>query len=464
MDNEDLCKPTNIIQSFKILKGNTRTSIIFEPLWGIPFVLFNFYLSLYMKELGVTDKQIGYLISIGFISGTFFSLIAGTVTDKLGRKKTTLIFDAISWPCVVIIYLFSNSFLMFTLAVILNSVGRIVGVSWNMMIVEDADDNQRVAAFNLINIINISTGVIIPLAGLLVSALGVVISERIFFIYAIISMTIMIIMRNRAYHETKVGQQILDEQKVNPKKITLKNILPLKTLLVLKKKPNSILAICVFVLFSIYIPLGTFGSLYFAPYMTEVLQLSKSSISVLGGVYSAVLFVIFVFLNPIICRFDKRINMVIGLIIQSVSLFLLVIVPPGSLLTAVLCIILFAIGFGIFRSFIDSLLAEVTEGSQRAGIYSIINTVTCISTAIIAFISGSLYVYNPKLLYVASILILLLCTAILIWLMKATEKDTESSLMKTIEKDTNLSLLKAVEKDTNFSTFKVVEKDTDFSG
>jgi MFS family permease len=424
MDNIQTCKPTNIIQSFKLLKGNTRTSVIFEPLWGIPFVLLNFYLSLYMKELGITDKQIGYLISIGFISGTFFSLFAGAITDRFGRKKTTFMFDLISWPGALLIYLFSNSFTLFAIAVIVNNIGRIVGVSWNMMIVEDADDNQIVSAFNIINIINISTGVIIPLAGLLVNALGVVISERVFLTFAAVSMSIMMIFRNLAYHETTIGQKILDDQKINPKKVNFKNILPFKSLLVFRKKPLSILAISVFILFNIYIPLGTLGSLYFAPYMTEVLKLSKSSISILGGIYSAVLFVIFVFVNPVICRFDKKINMIIGLIIQVSSLFLLIIVPAGNLFIAILCIIIFSIGFGIFRSLIDSLLAEVTEGSERAGIYSIINTITCISTALIAFISGNLYTINPRFLYVAAIIILSICVVMLIVLLNKTEATT----------------------------------------
>lgn len=75
---------------------------------------------------------------------------------------------------------------------------------------------------------------------------------------------------------------------------------------------------------------------------------------------------------------------------------------------------MFAVGFGVFRSFIDSFLAEVTEGSNRAGIYSIINTITCILTAIVAFISGSLYVLNPKFLYIAAIVILLSCVGMLI--------------------------------------------------
>jgi MFS family permease len=91
----------NIFSSFGLLKGNTRVSVMCEPFWGIPFVVFNFYLSLYMKEFGVTDKQLGYLISLGYIAATFFSLISGAVTDRLGRKKTTFIFDFISWPIAV---------------------------------------------------------------------------------------------------------------------------------------------------------------------------------------------------------------------------------------------------------------------------------------------------------------------------------------------------------------------------
>lgn len=118
----------NIIQSFRMLKGNTRISVLFEPLWGIPFVLFNFYLSLYMKEVGITDKEIGYLISLGFIVGTVFALISGVITDRLGRKKTTIIFDFISWPLAIVLYAISNSFWMFALATFTNSIVRIVSI------------------------------------------------------------------------------------------------------------------------------------------------------------------------------------------------------------------------------------------------------------------------------------------------------------------------------------------------
>lgn len=409
-----LSRSDNIISSFGKLKGNTRVSVMCEPLWGIPFVLFNFYLSLYMKENGVTSAQIGYLISLGFIAGTVFSLFSGVITDRLGRKKTTLIFDFISWPVAVVIYLISNNFWMFALATVVNSVVRIVTVSWNLMVVEDADNEQRVSAFNLLSIINISTGIIIPLAGILVNAYGILISERIFFVFAFISMSVMIILRNHFYTETRVGRQIMEEHRTNPVKNSIKTILPYKAAAVFVKKPAAMMIIGVYIFFNVYIPLGTMNSLYFAPYMTEVLQLGKSVISVLGGVYSAVMLLIFVFVIPLISKVNSIYPMVAGLAIQGVALFLLTVIPAGRLWIAVLCITLYAVGFGIYRPFIDTLLAGVTEGNDRAGIYSIVNTITCIATALIGFVSGIMYIFNPRLIYIVSIALLAICITLLL--------------------------------------------------
>lgn len=396
----------NIISSFKLLKGNTRTCVVYEPFWGIPFVIFNFYLSLYMKELGVTDVQLGYIISVGYVAGTLFSLMSGAITDRLGRKKTTLIFDLISWPLTVIFYFISNSFALFALATITNSMNRIVTVSWNLMIVEEADNEQRVAAYNIINIVNIASGVVIPFAGILVSACGIIVSERIFLALAAVSMTTMMLLRNRFFRETSVGRHIIEERRKNPSRADLKNILPVKAVKVFRGNGKAIIAAVVYILFFTYIPLGTFNSLYFAPFMTEALGLGKSSISILGGVYSGVLLFAFVLINPIAGRLNHTRNMQAGLAIQAAALVALILIPAGSLPAAVIFIIIYALGFGIFRPYVDSMLAEVSEGNERAGVYSMVNTITCIAIAVIGFISGSVYLYNPRLIYVASIIIL----------------------------------------------------------
>ena len=423
----------NIFKAFKTLKGNTRISVIFEPMFGIPFALFNFYLSLYMKSQGIGNKQIGYLIAINFIFSAVFSLFGGVISDHLGRKKATLIFDFISWPLALLLYAISNSFWMFAIGMIMSSFNKIVAVSWNLMVVEDADHKQRVAAYNMLNIINLSTGIITPIAGILVATIGISSAERIFLIFAAISMSTMILVRNHFYVETKVGQEILDSKvKFNIREI-FKNGIYAGAIQAILKRKEILLLLNVYVLFTVYAPIGTFFSLYYAPYMNEVLGIQKSALSILGGVNSAVMLIVFAFVIPVISRFNLVINMIIGTIVQAAALFMLIVIPKNNLTIIIFCVVTFAIGYSLFRAFNDSILAEVTDGKERAGIYSMLNTVISILSALAGLASGYLYAYNPRSIYVLSIGILLLSCIFLILFFIIAENNKKLPITKVEE-------------------------------
>jgi MFS family permease len=423
----------NIFKAFKTLKGNTRISVIFEPMFGIPFALFNFYLSLYMKSQGISNKQIGYLIAINFIFSAVFSLFGGVISDHLGRKKATLIFDFISWPLALLLYAISNSFWMFAIGMFMTSFGKIVAVSWNLMVVEDADHKQRVAAYNMLNIINLSTGVITPIAGILVATIGISSAERIFLIFAAISMSTMILLRNHFYVETKVGQEILDSKvKFNIREI-FKNGIYAGAIQAIFKRKEILLLLSVYVLFTVYAPIGTFFSLYYAPYMNEVLGIQKSALSILGGVNSAVMLIVFAFVIPVISRFNLVLNMIIGTIVQAAALFMLIVIPKNNFTITIFCVVTFAVGFSLFRAFNDSILAEVTDGKERAGIYSMLNTVISILSALAGLASGYLYAYNPRSIYVLSIGILLISCIFLILFFIIAENNKKLPITKVEE-------------------------------
>lgn len=409
---------TNIIESFKMLKGNTRTSIIFEPMFGIPFVLYNFYLSLYMKSQGISDTQIGYLIAINFTFSALFSLFGGVISDHLGRKKATLIFDFLSWPVTLVIYAISNSFWLFAIAIIMNSLGKIVAVSWNLMVVEDADNKQRVAAYNMLNITNLASGIITPIGGIVVATIGIVSAERTFLIFMAISMTVMILLRNHFYVETKVGQEILDSNiKFNIREI-FRNGIYGGAIQAIRRRKEFLLILIAFVLFAIYVPIGTFSSLYYAPYLNEVLGIGKPALAILGSVNSVVMLIVFVFIIPIISRFNLVLNMLVGTIVQAIALLMLIVIPKNSFSMAIICVAIFAIGYSLFRSFSDAILAEVSAGRERAGIYSLINTVISLFSVLIGLSSGYLYAYNPRSIYILSIVILLLSAIFLFMFLK----------------------------------------------
>ncbi|MDD4570378.1 MAG: hypothetical protein PHE70_09665, partial [Tepidanaerobacteraceae bacterium] len=87
------------------------------------------------------------------------------------------------------------------------------------------------------------------------------------------------------------------------------------------------------------------------------------------------------------------------------------------------CIMLCAAGFGIFKPFVDTMLAEFTEGKARAIVYSLVNTAISILSAIMGFVSGYLYDLNPRLIYITSIFILSLCLVILATIKRSLHAD-----------------------------------------
>ncbi len=366
-----------------------------------------------MKGMGVTNIEIGYIIAIGAIASAVISLFSGVITDVLGRKRTTLIFDMIAWPGAILLYLLSHNFWMFALATVVNSSVKIVSVSWNLMVVEDADSRQQIAAYNILNIITVSMGLLIPLAGIMIGTLGIINGERVLLTFALISMTIMIVGRNHFYRETQVGEQLRKEHRQNGLQGLLTKNAFHQAWSGFQEKPLLKMVVAVVILFNAYIPIGTFTSLYYAPYLTEALQLNNSAIAILGGLGPAVMFLVFMFFMPKIAETERLPVMIWGIFIQIIGLLGLIFAPCRNFYVVMFIVALFSIGYSITKPFLDSLLATATAGKERAGIYAIYNTITSALGALLGFASGYLYKLHPGLIYGLSILILLLCAALL---------------------------------------------------
>ena len=75
-----------LFTALKNFKGNARGVVFTEPIWGIPYNLYAPYISVYMLALGLNDRQIGTVISIGLAFQVFTALLSGMITDRLGRN------------------------------------------------------------------------------------------------------------------------------------------------------------------------------------------------------------------------------------------------------------------------------------------------------------------------------------------------------------------------------------------
>lgn len=120
-------------------KGNARGCVYPEPLNGIPYNLYAPYISIYMLALGVTESQIGLILSISWSFQLVLALLSGVITDRLGRRRATLFFDLASWATPALISAVAQNFWFFLGAGIINSLMRVSQNSWMCLMVEDSE-------------------------------------------------------------------------------------------------------------------------------------------------------------------------------------------------------------------------------------------------------------------------------------------------------------------------------------
>ncbi|MDL2319247.1 MFS transporter, partial [Eubacteriales bacterium OttesenSCG-928-A19] len=160
-----------MIQDLQNLRGNPKACVLTEPLWGIPHSLYVPFVSVYMLALGLTDVQIGLIASLTLLIRACTAVISGTVTDKLGRKRTTIIFDILSWSVPCLMWAVAQNVWWFYIAALFNGLWQMTENSWTCLLVEDAEKSKMVNIYSWIYVAGQLSVFFAPLSGLLVGKL-----------------------------------------------------------------------------------------------------------------------------------------------------------------------------------------------------------------------------------------------------------------------------------------------------
>ena len=202
-----------LVQTFRELKGNPKWSICTEPLWFIPYSLFIPFQTLYMRKLGLSSVEIGTTVTVGFILQMFFALIGGVITDKMGRRKATVIFDTLGWTVPCLIWAASQNFWWFLAAAAVNAAFQITNTSWNCLFIEDCPPKHITNAFTLIQMCGMLSVFFSPLAVILVGKYDVIPVMRWLYFIAAISMLAKFLLLYYFGGETQVGKKRMEETK-----------------------------------------------------------------------------------------------------------------------------------------------------------------------------------------------------------------------------------------------------------
>jgi MFS family permease len=195
-----------LLTSLMGLRGNGRACVYTEPMWGLSMMLVLPYASVFMLALGVKDEQIGLLASISMLSQMVFGLLGGVITDKLGRRLATTLFDIVAWVVPCVIWAFAQNFWAFLVASLINGAWQLTQNSWDCLLVEDVDRSEITKLYSLIKVAAEFSALFAPIAAVLVSRLGLVPAVRILYINAFLIMTVKIVILWKTTTETRTGR------------------------------------------------------------------------------------------------------------------------------------------------------------------------------------------------------------------------------------------------------------------
>jgi DHA1 family tetracycline resistance protein-like MFS transporter len=375
--------------------GNPRACLIAEPLWVIPFTLYSTYASVYMLALGCSVEQIGLISSISLALQTVFSLASGFVTDRLGRRRTTLIFDLISWSIPTLLWAFARNFTFFLLAGIINSLLRIVANSWSCLMIEDARPQERVHVFTWISVAGILAGFISPVAGLLVGGFGLVPAMRGLYIFAFLSMTFMNLFRNSMVTETRVGLAKLRESRHADPGATLREYSAI--LAHLARSPLTILAFLISILMNVY---GSLRATFLSILLTRGLGFPAESIAIFPAATSVVMLIVFLFVMPSVAKRGTARPLLVGLSFYAAGSLLLTFSPMRSFFAVMAGMIIAGVGSALAIPLSDTFVANTVVEKDRAKAMSLFYTVLFAVSAPFGYLGGVVSAISDRVPFV----------------------------------------------------------------
>jgi MFS family permease len=392
------------------LPRNARNAILMEPLWGVFGTVVIYYAPLYMRSVGLSSPQIGLLGSLTLALSFLFQVLAAPITNRLGRRRTTLIGDLISWTIPMIVWATAHSFAAFAVAAALSASGRIVAVSWSLLLIEDVEERQRARVFGIINLIVTVCGLLTPLVGLLITRYGVTATLRGYYAAGALGMTVMFLWRNAITDETRSGVAAMAQQRELGLGDSVRHALG--RVAGMRAHPG-LLGMTAFYLLTVFIEqLSLFQILY----LGETLGFGAAALSYVPVVGAVVTVLLYGFGVPRLAGLRLGQTLVVVRALGLLGAVLLLLVPAGNV--AVMLAAVGVIGGATFltQTYRDAALFSRLPQDGTADLYSAVQTLTLLCSVPAAGVAGAIFARSPHGLFVVIALLCAVLLGLAVWL------------------------------------------------
>jgi len=305
--------------------------------------------------------------------------------------------------------MFARGFTWFLAAAVLNSMVRVVHISWTCLFVEDTAADSRVRLYAWIAVAGTLSGFFAPIAGLLVSRLGLVSATRYLYAFAFISMTAMFFIRNAFTKETAIGREKIAEAKTKNARGTFAEYRVAFARLIHSRA--TVAACLLAILSNIHLMVR---NNFLSVVLTKGIGLPASLIAIFPPLASAVTMTAYFFLIPRVKDVRKALLLSLGAnIIGNLVIFL---APEGNIAAVFAGTFAVALGTGVAGPVVEAVLANSVDNSTRATSLSLIYTLMYGVTAPFGWIAGQIAAVGPRLpaLLAAGVMVAASCLAFVV--------------------------------------------------
>jgi MFS family permease len=371
------------------LPRNSRNCLVIEPMWALFGGVIFYFAPLYMKELGVTEVEMGLINSVGLFFAFVFFLVAGPLTNKYGRHRTSLVWDIFSWTTSMVLWALAQDFWWFLVAVFFNSAVKVTMVSWNLLVSEDARDDQRVKIFAIVNLIGALGGFVSLVAGLLLDTFGVVPTMRVTYFAGALCMTTMFVVRNFFTTETENGRRVREATQDTPL-VTLV-VDQLASLGRAVKDGHFVVLTVLYLLITAVSSFAFFQILY----LKDTLGYTNTELAVVPAVNSLLTIVLLTVVLPRIPRNAERLGLLVGFGVCLVGAVGFLFLGPHSLGAVLAVQGLGAAALVLVGTYRDSVFMNTVEEAQKAELFGLVNMLAMLLSIPTGWLAGWLFSLHP---------------------------------------------------------------------
>lgn len=372
-----------ILNTLFTARGNQRVCLWTEPMWGVPYFLFMPMAAVYMAALGLDPIQIGTITTVSLISQMVAAAFAGVLTDKLGRRLCTAIFDVFAWVVPSILWATAQGYWAFFAAAIFNGCWRVTDNSWSLLLTEDADPDKLIHIYTISSIAGLLAGFVAPLTYLLVQHNGLIITMRWLYAFMALSMATKCLLLYRISQETSVGKKRLQETRG---KSILSSLFESRFVLMRMLRSRRIMLTVG--ISTCFILIKSVNDNFWPLLVTEKLAVPEELLSIFSTVRTLVMLILYFVLVPRLDArgFRKPLSVAMGLIIVVDLVFFAL--GKAEIAMVIGCVVIEAMALSALTPLVPTLTMQAMDKLERARMLSLATMMALLVSAPFGTVAG----------------------------------------------------------------------------